>query len=68
MDWVPLDMDEIVYPLGMVWCRSVVEMDKINSQIAAHPAVAEFNSSVGSMRRVVNTTQVQTLKSYPRNN
>ncbi len=53
-----------------VWfgARSVVEMDKINSQIAAHPAVVEFNSSVGSMRRVVNTTQVQTLKSYPRNN
>ena len=53
-----------------VWfgARSIVEMDKINSQIMGHPAVVEFNKTAGSMRKVVNTTQVQTLKLYPRNN
>ena len=53
-----------------VWfgARSIVEMDKINSQIMSHPAVVEFNRTAGSMRKVVNTTQVQTLKLYPRNN
>ena len=53
-----------------VWfgARSIVEMDRINSQIMNHPAVAEFNRTAGPMRKVVNTTQVQTLKLYPRNN
>ena len=43
-------------------------MDKINSQIGGHPAAIEFNQAVGSIRTVVNTTQVQMLKVYPRNN
>jgi hypothetical protein len=52
-----------------VWfgARSVTEMDHINAQIAAHPATAEFNKTAGSMRTVVNTSLVQTLKIYPRN-
>ena len=53
-----------------VWfgARSIVEMDKINSQIMVHPAVVEFNRTAGPMRKLVHTTQVQTLKLYPRNN
>ena len=53
-----------------VWfgARSIVEMDKINSQMRGHPAAIEFNQAVGSIRTVVNTTQVQMLKLYPRNN
>jgi hypothetical protein len=32
-----------------------------------HPAYAAFNAEVADMRTVVNTSQVQTLKVYPRN-
>jgi len=53
-----------------VWfgARSIVEMDKINGQMMGHPAAVEFNQTVAPMRKVVNTTQVQMLKLYPRNN
>ena len=52
-----------------VWfgARTIAEMDEINRQIANHPAAAEFNETVGEIRTIVNTTQVQTLKVYPRN-
>ena len=42
-------------------------MDEINRQVANHPAAVEFNETVGEIRTIVNTTQVQTLKVYPRN-
>ena len=53
-----------------VWfgAESIVEMDKINGQMRGHPAVIEFNRTAGPMREVVNTTLVQMLKLYPRNN
>ena len=49
-----------------VWtgARSIPELSSITEKILAHPALASFNQSVGKMRTVVNTTQVQILKGY----
>ena len=49
-----------------VWtgARSIPELSSITEKILAHPALASFNQSVGEMRTVVNTTQVQILKGY----
>ena len=52
-----------------VWTggRTQAELGAISQQLLSHPAYAAFNEEVGGMRKVVNTTQVQMLKAYPRN-
>lgn len=47
--------------------RTQAELGAISEQLLAHPAYAAFNEEVGDLRTVVNTSQVQTLKVYPRN-
>ena len=51
-----------------VWvgATSIPELSSINEKVQAHSAFAEFNSKVGDMRTIVNTTQVQILKGYER--
>ncbi len=51
-----------------VWvgARSIPELSSINEKVQAHSAFAEFNTKVGGMRTIVNTTQVQILKGYER--
>ena len=80
MSRVAEDRDVKSYGLGVVgfgrdkfthwvWtgASSITELDAITQGISNHPAFAEFNQTVGEMRTVVNTTQLQMLKSYPRN-
>ena len=80
MSKVAQDIDIKSYGLGVVgfgrdkfthwvWtgASSITELDSITRGISNHPAFAEFNETVGEMRTVVNTTQLQMLKSYPRN-
>ena len=52
-----------------VWtgASSITELDAITQGVISHPAFAEFNQAVAEMRTVVNTTQLQILKNYPRN-
>lgn len=52
-----------------VWtgARTQSELAAISEQLMAHPAFSAFNTEVGSMRTIVNTTQVQVLKNYARN-
>jgi hypothetical protein len=49
-----------------VWtgAQSIPELSSISEKLLAHPAFASFNRSVGKMRTVVNTTQIQILKGY----
>ena len=49
-----------------VWtgARSIPELNAISEKLLAHPAFAEFNREVGSMRTVVNTSQIQILKGW----
>lgn len=80
MKAVAKDVDLRSYGLGAVffgrdtfthwvWTggRTQAELGAISQQMLAHPAFAAFNAEVGDMRTVVNTTQVQILKAYPRN-
>ena len=79
MEKVSKDVDLRSYGLGSiyygrdkfthwVWTggRSIPELSSISEKLLAHPAFAEFNSKVGGMRTIVNTTQVQILKGYIR--
>ncbi|MEL0047746.1 MAG: hypothetical protein VW867_03795 [Gammaproteobacteria bacterium] len=52
-----------------VWTggRTQAELAAISQQMLTHPAFAAFNAEVADMRTVVNTSQIQTLKVYPRN-
>ena len=49
-----------------VWtgARSIPELSSISEKLLAHPAFTSFNQSVGKMRTVVNTSQIQILKGY----
>lgn len=51
-----------------VWTggRTQAELAAISEKLLNHPAFAAFNAEVGTMRTIVNTTQVQTLKAYAR--
>jgi len=79
MEKVSEDVDVRSYGLGSiyfgrdkfthwVWTggRSIPELSSISEKLLAHPAFSEFNSKVGGMRTIVNTTQVQMLKGYTR--
>ena len=79
MTKVSKDVDLRSYGLGVIYfgrdkfshwvwtgARSIPELTSISNQLLTHPAFAEFNSSVGSMRTLVNTTQLQILKGYAR--
>ena len=73
------DIDLRSYGLGVIYfgrdkfshwvwtgARSIPELTAISNKLLTHPAFAEFNSSVGGMRTLVNTTQLQILKGYAR--
>ena len=49
-----------------VWtgARSIPELNTISEELLAHPAFAKFNSDVGNMRVVVNTSQIEVLKGW----
>ncbi len=51
-----------------VGARSITELDSLQNKAISHPAYAEFARAVGATRKIVNQTQVQILKGYPRNN
>ena len=80
METVAQDVDLRSYGLGAVFfgrdkfthwiwtgARTQAELGAISQQMLMHPAYAAFNAEVADMRTVVNTSQVQTLKVYPRN-
>jgi hypothetical protein len=80
MNAVGKDIDLRSYGLGAVffgrdkfthwvWTggRTQAELAAISQQMLSHPAFAAFNAEVADMRTVVNTSQIQTLKVYPRN-
>ena len=79
MEKISKDIDVRSYGLGSIYfgrdafthwvwtgARSIPELNSISEKMQAHSAFAEFNSKVGSMRTIVNTTQVQILKGFER--
>ena len=79
MTKVSKDVDLRSYGLGVIYfgrdkfshwvwtgARSIPELTSISNKLLTHSAFAEFNSSVGSMRTLVNTSQLQILKGYAR--
>ncbi len=79
MQKVSKDVDVRSYGLGAIYfgrdafshwvwtgARSIPELSSISEKMQAHSAFAEFNTKVGGMRTIVNTTQVQILKGYER--
>lgn len=79
MTTVSKDIDLRSYGLGAIYfgrdqfthwvwtgARSIPELNTISEQLLAHPAFAKFNNDVGSMRVVVNTSQIEVLKGWSR--
>ena len=79
MEKISKDVDVRSYGLGAIYfgrdafshwvwtgARSIPELSSISEKMQAHSAFAEFNTKVGGMRTIVNTTQVQILKGYER--
>ena len=79
MKKVSQDVDLRSYGLGAVnygrdnfthwvWtgARSIPELSAISEKLQSHSAFAEFNSKVGDIRTIVNTTQVEIIKGYER--
>ena len=46
--------------------ENLTQLDQIQQALFAHPAYATFAKETASMRVTVNTTQLQFLKAYPR--
>ena len=46
--------------------ENLVQLDQIQQALFAHPAYATFAQETSGMRVNVNTTQLQFLKAYPR--
>lgn len=51
-----------------IWtgAESIEALSALSQKISAHPAYIEFNKEVGNLREVVNVSQIQTLKVYPK--
>ena len=79
MEKISEDVDLRSYGLGAVnfgrdnfshwvWtgARSIPELSSISEKVQTHAAFADFNSKVGDIRTIVNTTQVEIIKGYER--
>ena len=79
MNTVAKDVDLRSYGIGAVYfgrdefthwiwpgARSIPELTSISEKLLTHPAYAAFNDKVGSLRKVVNTSQNIVLKVYAR--